>query len=212
MLTTIVIADDHELIRRSYSALLALEPDFKMVGDCSNGRELLVVVQKLRPDVAIVDIVMPELNGIDAVEQLQHLSPSTRAIVMSQHAETSYAKRALDAGAAGYVTKGSSVLDLTRAIREGRRNQPYLSPDVQNVIGLDNGTRAEATGQPLSAREREVLQLIAEGHTSKAVAERLGISETTVKTHRNHIMDKLNRHDTAGLTLHAVRLGLVRPE
>jgi DNA-binding NarL/FixJ family response regulator len=211
MLITIVIADDHELVRRSYAALLRAEPDFKVIGECPNGRALVAFCQEARPDVALVDVMMPELNGIDAVAQLLSVSPMTRAIVLSNYIDATYVDRAIAAGAAGYISKSSTVADLTSAIREGRRGQPYLSEGVQGVINTDM-RRAQAFGHALSAREREVLQLIAEGRTSKEVAKRLGISETTVKTHRNHIMDKLNRHHTAGLTLDAVRLGLVKPD
>lgn len=212
MLTRIVIADAHELTRRGYAALLTTVPDFKVVGECGNGRDLVVLVKNALPDVAIVDALMPELNGIDAVARVRTVSPTTRAIVMSQQTDAFYVARAIAAGAAGYISRTSAVLDLMMAIREGRRGQPYLSPDVRSAMRTDDQIKAQAFGQALSAREREVLQLIAEGCTSKEVAQRLGINETTVKTHRNHIMGKVNRHHTAGLTLHAVRLGLVRPE
>lgn len=212
MITTIVIADDHELVRSSYAALLANEADFKIVGERSNGRDLVALVERTRPDVAIVDIVMPELNGIDAIKHIEAVSPLTRVIVISNYTDAAYVRGALAAGAAGYISKGGAVHDLIQAIRNGRRGNVYLSEDVRDAAKPDGRGKANVAGQPLSPREREVLQLIAEGCTSKQIAERLGISEATVKTHRNHIMDKLDTRDTAGLTRHAIRLKLVRAE
>lgn len=209
MLTTIVIADDHELVRSSFAALLSDEPDFRVVAECADGRALLEEVARLRPDVAVVDVAMPELNGIEAIPRLKLLSPQTRVIVISNYSDEAYVRGALEAGAVGYIIKSGAVRDLISAVRDGSPGKVYLSGEARAALGGPTSPGAE---RPLSPREREVLQLIAEGHTSKEIAERLGIGETTVKTHRNHIMEKLNVQETAGMTRHAIRLGLVRAE
>lgn len=211
MRTTIILADDHELVRKSIAALLRDETDFEVVAECSNGRELLELVARLKPAVAIIDVAMPELNGIEATRRIGELSRGTRIIVLSNYADATYVRETLKAGAVGYIVKSGAAQDLIEAVRTGTRSHVYLSDAVSAIAtgaerGGNGGTR------PLSAREREVLQLIAEGRTSKEVAKLLGISATTVKSHRNHIMEKLDIHDKAGLTRYAIRIGLIRIE
>jgi DNA-binding NarL/FixJ family response regulator len=216
MRTTIILADDHELVRKSIAALLSDESDFEVIAECSNGRELIDLVARDRPAVAIIDVAMPELNGVEATRRITELSPRTRVIVLSNYADETYVRETLKAGAVGYIVKSGAAQDLIQAVRTGTRSHVYLSDAVSAIAtrtrqssahaGTDGGTR------PLSTREREVLQLIAEGRTSKEVAALLGISATTVKSHRNHIMEKLDIHDKAGLTRYAIRIGLIRIE
>jgi DNA-binding NarL/FixJ family response regulator len=216
MRTTIILADDHELVRKSIAALLRDESDFEVVAECSNGREVLDLVSRARPAVAIIDVAMPELNGIEATRRIRELSPTTRVIVLSNYADATYVRETLKAGAVGYIVKSGAAQDLIQAVRTGTRSHVYLSEAV-SAIATDTrhagGHGGTAVGmRPLSTREREVLQLIAEGLTSKEVASLLGISATTVKSHRNHIMEKLDIHDKAGLTRYAIRIGLIRIE
>lgn len=215
MKTTIILADDHELVRKSIAALLRDEPDFDVVAECSNGREMMSLVAHHRPSVAIVDVAMPELNGIETTKRIRQLSPETRVIVLSNYADQTYVREVLKAGAVGYIVKSGAAQDLIQAVRKGARGSIYLSEAVSAIAkdGVRRRDRGNEDGtRPLSSREREVLQLIAEGRTSKEVAATLGISATTVKSHRNHIMEKLNIHDKAGLTRYAIRIGLIRIE
>ncbi len=218
MRTTIILADDHELVRKSIAALLRDEMDFEVVAECSNGRELLDLITQHKPAVAIIDVAMPELNGIEATKRIRELCPATRVIVLSNYADETYVREMIKAGAVGYIVKSGAAQDLIQAVRTGGRGRVYTSAAVSAIAhrtgggrdtrgaGFDDGVR------PLSSREREVLQLIAEGRSSREIAATLGISVTTVKSHRNHIMEKLNIHDKAGLTRYAIRIGLIRIE
>lgn len=212
MRTTIILADDHDLVRKSIAALLRDETDFEVVAECSNGRELLDLVARVRPSVALIDVAMPELNGIEATRRIRELSPATRVIVLSNYADATYVRETLKAGAVGYIVKSGAAQDLIEAVRTGTRSHIYLSEAVSAMKEPVSRGSSESGARPLSAREREVLQLIAEGRTSKEVASLLGISATTVKSHRNHIMEKLDIHDKAGLTRYAIRIGLIRIE
>jgi DNA-binding NarL/FixJ family response regulator len=216
MRTTIILADDHELVRKSIAALLRDETDFEVVAECSNGREMLELVERLRPAVAIIDVAMPEMNGVEATRRVRELSPMTRVIVLSNYADETYVRETLKAGAVGYIVKSGAAQDLIQAVRQGTRARVYLSEAVSAIATSRRGANGQALTdggtRPLSTREREVLQLIAEGRTSKEVAALLGISATTVKSHRNHIMEKLDIHDKAGLTRYAIRIGLIRIE
>lgn len=212
MRTTIILADDHELVRKSIAALLRDETDFEVVEECSNGREVLDLVARVRPAVAIIDVAMPELNGIEATRRIRELSPATRVIVLSNYADATYVRETLKAGAVGYIVKSGAAQDLIEAVRTGTRSHVYLSDAVSAIVTGAEPNGGDGVARPLSAREREVLQLIAEGRTSKEVARLLGISATTVKSHRNHIMEKLDIHDKAGLTRYAIRIGLIRIE
>lgn len=216
MRTTIILADDHELVRKSIAALLRDETDFEVVAECSNGREMLELVARHRPAVAVIDVAMPELNGIEATRRIRELSPATRIIVLSNYADEIYVRETLKAGAVGYIVKSGAAQDLIQAVRKAKREYVYLSDAVSAIATRDGRAKGHGTTddgiRPLSPREREVLQLIAEGRTSKEVAALLGISPTTVKSHRNHIMEKLNIHGKAGLTRYAIRIGLIRIE
>lgn len=207
MLTTIVLADDHQLVRESIASMLQEIVDFKVIGQCSNGRELLELVERSRPNVAVVDVAMPELNGVDTARRIRQISPSTRVIALSMFTDEVYIRDMLDAGVSGYIAKSGATQELVEAIRNGSKGRVYLSKEIANILDRID---LPSVGGPLSPREREVLQLIGEGFSSKEIATRLNISETTVKTHRNHLMDKLNVRDIAGLTRCAIRLKLVQ--
>ncbi|HEX6176436.1 MAG TPA: response regulator transcription factor, partial [Candidatus Binatia bacterium] len=212
MRTTIVLADDHELVRESIASLLREVPNFEVVGQCANGRQLLALVENVRPDVAVVDVSMPELNGIEAARQLREISPRTRVIALSAYTDEAYIRDMIDAGVVAYIIKSGAAKDLIQAIRTASRGRVYFSQEIMggaHQVAYGRAT-CESAVRPLSQREREILQLVAEGKSSKEIAAILGISETTVKTHRNNIMGKLNVRDIAGLTRQAVRLKLVR--
>lgn len=213
MATTIVLADDHELVRESIASLLREVPDFQVVGQCANGRQMLELVERLAPDVAIVDVSMPELNGVEVARRLRDISRKTRVIALSAYIDEAYIRDMIDAGAVAYIVKSGAAKDLIQAIRTASRGRVYLSGEIRKIAS-DIGSEGRATGEystrPLSQREREILQLVAEGKSSKKIASRLAISETTVKTHRNNIMDKLSVRDVAGLTREAIKLKLVR--
>lgn len=212
MRTTIVLADDHELVRESIASLLREVPNFEVIGQCANGRQLLALVESVHPDVAVVDVSMPELNGIEAARQLRETSPRTRVIALSAYTDEAYIRDMIDAGVVAYIIKSGAAKDLIQAIRTASRGRVYFSQEIMggaHQVAYGRAT-CESAVRPLSQREREILQLVAEGKSSKEIAAILGISETTVKTHRNNIMGKLNVRDIAGLTRQAVKLKLVR--
>jgi DNA-binding NarL/FixJ family response regulator len=218
MITTIVLADDHELVRESIASMLEEVPDFKIIGQCSNGRQLLELVKRSPPQVAIIDVSMPELNGIDAARQIREISPATRIIALSMFTDEAYIRDMISAGVSGYIAKSGATKDLVEAIRKGSRGKVYFSSEIAEAAERIRSPLGRPGGEPfsperqLSRREREILQLIGEGRSSKEIAALLSISETTVKTHRNHLMEKLNVRDIAGLTRSAIRLKLVRVE
>jgi len=218
MMTTIVIADDHGLVRESIASLLREVPSFDIVGQCSNGRHAVKMVDRFRPDVAIVDVSMPELNGIDAARQIRKISPSTRLIALSIYNDEAHIRDMINAGVCGYVVKSGAAQDLVEAILTGSRGKVYFSEDIADAVdGIQNskGKRKNNSSQTecqLTQREREVLQLIGEGYSSVEIASKLKIRETTVKTHRNNLMDKLCVRSVAGLTRQAIRLKLVHVE
>jgi two-component system, NarL family, response regulator NreC len=209
MRTTIVLADDHELIRESIASLLREVPDFEVVGQSANGRQLLELVERLQPDVAVVDVSMPELNGVEAARRLRDVSQRTRVIALSAYTDGAYIRDMIDAGVVAYIIKSGASKDLIQAIRTASRGRVYFSQEIM-VVADQIRSYGEYSMRPLSQREREILQLIAEGKSSKEIAVSLGIGETTVKTHRNNIMGKLNVRDIAGLTRQAIKLKLVR--
>jgi DNA-binding NarL/FixJ family response regulator len=218
MITTIVLADDHELVRESIASMLEEVPDFKIIGQCSNGRQLLELVKRSPPQVAIIDVSMPELNGVDAARQIREISPATRIIALSMFIDEAYIRDMISAGVSGYIAKSGATKDLVEAIRKGSRGKVYFSSEIAEAVERIRSPIGRPGFEPLSAerqlsrREREILQLIGEGRSSKEIAGLLNISETTVKTHRNHLMEKLNVRDIAGLTRSAIRLKLVRVE
>jgi DNA-binding NarL/FixJ family response regulator len=218
MKTTIILADDHQLVGASIAALLRHEPDFEVLAACVNGREATELAQRLRPNVAIIDVAMPEMNGIEAIRCIKGVSPETRVVIISSYTDEAYVRGALTAGAVGYVVKSGEARDLIKAIREGARGKPFLSPEVSAIARRIQASRIPQAGQhgvemlPLSPREREVLQHVVEGKTAKEIAATLGIRVSTVKDHRKHIKEKLEIYDTPGLTCYAIRVGIIRAD
>jgi DNA-binding NarL/FixJ family response regulator len=215
MAISIALADDHHVVRLGVRALLEAEPDFTIVGEASDGLEAKALVERLQPDVLILDLMMPGLNGMEVLRQVRHLSPGTRVIVLSMHANEAYVVEALRHGAAGYALKQSSMLELVLAIREVMSGREYLSPlfTRQDIEAYKRRTSAAtAPFDNLTPREREVLQLAAQGFTNAVIAEKLIISPRTVEMHRGNLMRKLNLRTQTDLVRYAHWRGLLLPE
>jgi two-component system response regulator NreC len=210
MAIRVVLADDHALVRQGLKSLLERE-GFQIVAEASDGREALHNVQMLKPDIVVMDITMPILNGLEAARQMSLSCPKTKTILLTQHDEEQYLAEALEAGVKGYVLKSQVASDLIQAIRQVSRGGVYLSPGVSNAVMEAYRSKSEKPRDPLTTREREVLQLIAEGKSTKDVASVLGISVKTAESHRTRLMQKLDIHETASLVLYAVRRGIVQP-
>jgi len=205
----VVLADDHALVRQGLRSLLEKEK-FQVVAEASDGQEAVRFSESLHPDIAVFDISMPTLNGIDAARQLGRSCPKTKAILLTQHEEDQYIREALEAGVKGFVLKSQVASDLVLAIQQVARGQFYLSPGVSRAVVEAYRTKSEMPSDPLTLRERQVLQLIAEGRSTKDVASLLGISVKTAESHRTRLMQKLDIHETATLVRYAVRRGLVQ--
>ena len=210
----IVLADDHKLMRGGLRVLLEQQQDFAVVGEASDGREAVALVSSQKPDVLVMDIGMPNLNGIEAAAQITQSHPEISVVMLSMHSDESYVLRALKAGAKGYLLKDSAETDLIRAVHSVAEGKSFFSPAVSKVL-LDDYVRKlkrSGTEDPydlLTPREREVLQLVAEGKSNKDVAQLLNLSVYTVETHRSNIMEKLNLHGVPELILYAVRKGII---
>ena len=210
----IVLGDDHTLLRQGLRKILEERPDWEVVAEAGDGREAVRQIVATTPDVAILDIGMPLLNGIDATRQIVRRLPECRVLILSMHANEAYIIQALKAGAKGYMLKDSADTDLIRGVAAIAAGKSFFSPAVAKVM-LDDYVRHLAEKgivdryESLSEREREIFQLVAEGHSNKEVAELLSVSPATVETHRAHILQKLDVHNTAELVLYAVRRGVV---
>jgi two-component system response regulator NreC len=209
MPTRVLLADDHSLIRQALRALLEKQ-GFQVVSEASDGQEALRSVEKTQPDVAILDISMPILNGVDAARELAKSSPKTRVILLTQHDEDQYVTEALRAGVRGYVLKSQAAGDLVHAIQEVCRGSIYLSPNISGAVVDAYLSKTYAPPDPLSGRERQVLQLVGEGKSTKDIAVHLGISIKTAESHRARLMKKLDIHETASLVRYAIRRGLIQ--
>ncbi len=210
MPTRVLLAEDHLIVRQGVKALLERE-GFEVVGQVSNGQEAVGVARAVHPDVAVLDFTMPVLNGLDAARAILQASPETRTILLTVHTEDAYVLEALRAGIRGYVVKTQAGADLVQAIHEVSRGLVYLSPVVSQAVVRAYLAKTELPPDPLSPREREVLQLVAEGKTTKEIAQALGVSVKTAESHRGRLMEKLDIHDTAGLVRYAIRRGLIQP-
>ena len=210
MPTRIVLADDHVLVREGLKSLLERE-HFHVMAEASDGQEAVKLVEMHHPDIAILDISMPTLNGIDAARGLTRSAPKTKVILLTQHEEEQYIHEALEAGVKGYVLKNQVANDLIQAIRQVGRGEFYLSPGISRAVMEAFRNKSERPADPLTARERQVLQLIAEGKSTKDTASVLGISVKTAESHRMRLMQKLDIHETASLVRYAVRRGLIQP-
>jgi DNA-binding NarL/FixJ family response regulator len=209
MATRILLADDHLVVREGLKSLLEAA-GFKVVGEARDGREALKLARMLEPEVTVMDIGMPGLNGVDACRELLREVPEMRIIVLTVHGEDAYVIEALRSGARGYVLKTQAGSDLVRAIGEVTQGRIYLSPSVSSAVVQAFLAGSTTPADPLTPREREVLQLVAEGRSTKEVAGILGVSVKTAETHRTRLMTKLDIHHTAGLVHYAIRRGLVR--
>jgi len=211
----VILADDHTVVRQGLRALLIAEGDIDIVGEAENGRQAVQIVRKLTPDVAVIDIAMPQLNGLEATRQITKTVPSTKVLILSSYSDDEYVQQLTEAGAAGYLIKQTAANELLKAIREAHRGNAYFSPSIAKRL-RDQCREAFVSGQPsrrrtdqLTAREAEVLQLIAEGRANKQIAAELCISIKTVEKHRQQVMNKLGIHDVAGLTRHAIAKGII---
>ncbi|HUE20989.1 MAG TPA: response regulator transcription factor [Bryobacteraceae bacterium] len=205
----ILLADDHAVVRQGFKMILAAQPDMEIVGEAGNGREALDLASQLQPDVIVMDVAMPELNGIEATRRVADVSPRSRVLALSMHKDSVYVREILRAGARGYLLKDSVSSDLLAAVRAIARGEGYLSPGVSDAVLNDYRRHVTDPIDLLTSREREVLQMIAEGKTNKDIATVLNLSVYTVDAHRGRIMEKLNVHSVTDLVRFAVRCGLV---
>jgi two-component system, NarL family, response regulator NreC len=206
----IVLADDHVIVRQGLRSVLERD-GFEVVGEAGDGQEAIRLVEKLRPAVAVLDVSMPLLNGIDAAREISKVSPQTKTVLLTMLTDDQYVLESLRAGVKGYVLKSNSAEELIKAIREVCKGEVYLTPAASSAVVQAYITMSKASLPELTDREREVLQLVAEGKTSKEIAGTLGIGVKTAESHRTHIMEKLAIHDIAGLVRYAIRHGMVQP-
>jgi DNA-binding NarL/FixJ family response regulator len=212
---TILLADDHTIVREGFRKMLEFEHDFEIVGEAPDGRQAVALAKKLQPKVVLMDIAMPQLNGLEATRQLLKAVPATKVLMLSAHSDDAYVQTATEAGAVGFLLKQTSAHDVCHAIRAVHAGKTFFSPAIARHFNRLNPVRSGRPG-PLNAkvarltsREMEVLQLIAEGKANKATAAELGIGIKTVEKHREHLMEKLDIHDTAGLTRYAISVGII---
>lgn len=212
----IILADDHKIMREGLRALLSKHPDVEVIAEAGDGRGVVDLTRELNPDVVIIDIAMPDLNGIDATRQIVKESPGVKVVALSMHSDRKFVKEMLSAGASGYLLKDSAFEELDTALYTVMNNQTYLSPKITDTVVKDYvgpvTPRGHLQSPSLSTREREVLQLIAEGQTTRDIAAKLYLSVKTVETHRKQIMDKLGLNSVAELTKYAIREGLTSLE
>lgn len=210
----ILLADDHGIVRQGLRSVLSRDPKFEIVGEASNGREAVLLADSLNPNVVIIDIVMPELSGIEATAQIVKSHPTVCVIVLSMHSDETYLLRALNAGAKGYLLKDAAEVDLVRAVHSVSRGKPFFSPEITQAL-LEDYVRflqqrnLQDSYELLTDREKEVLQLLAHGKSNKEVATALDLSTNTIESHRNSLMKKLNLHNTAEIVLYAVRKKII---
>ena len=205
----VLLADDHALVRKGFHMILAAEADMEVVGEAANGRDAVELATKLRPDVIVMDVAMPELNGIEATRRLAESAPRTRVLGLSMHKDSAYVREILRAGARGYLLKDAFDRDLVAAVRAVASGEGYLSPAVSEAVLSDYRKHVTDPLDLLTSREREVLQMLAEGKTNKDIASALNLSVYTVDAHRGHIMEKLNLHSIGELVRFALRSGLI---
>jgi DNA-binding NarL/FixJ family response regulator len=207
--TRILLADDHAVVRQGFKMILEAQSDMEIVGEAGNGREAVELAEKLRPDVVVMDVAMPELNGIEAARRLVDTMPHAKVLALSMHKDSVYVREILRAGARGYLLKDSVAADLVAAVRAVASGQSWLSPAVSNAVLDDYRRHVTNPIDLLTSREREVLQMLAEGKTNKEIAGVLNLSVYTVDAHRGRIMEKLNLHSINELVRFAVRNGLI---
>lgn len=211
---TVLLAEDHMIVREGLRALLHLEDDIEVIAEAENGRQTVELTRKLSPAVVVMDIAMPLLNGMEATRQILHAQPATRVLILSAHSDDAYIEQVMALGASGYLIKQTAASALAKAVRAVAGGKSFFSPAVSRRLSQYEKVAGRGAAQKphplhLTSRETEVLQLIAEGLANKQIASELGISIKTVEKHRQSLMDKLNVHDTAGLTRHAIAAGII---
>jgi DNA-binding NarL/FixJ family response regulator len=212
---TVLLAEDHTIVREGFRKMLELETDLEVVGEAQDGRSALVMIKKLRPAVVLMDIAMPLLNGLEATRQVLKALPATKVLILSAHSDDAYVKNATDSGAVGFLLKQTSAHEVCQAIREVQKGKTFFSSSISRRLNRLNPQSPDRIGRvnkkavKLTSREMEVLQLIAEGKANKETAAELGIGMKTVEKHREHLMEKLDIHDTAGLTRYAISTGII---
>lgn len=211
---SVLLVDDHTVVRQGLRALLTSEEDIEVVGEAENGRQAVVLARKTTPDVVVMDVAMPLLNGLEATKQILKLVPNAKVLVLTSYGDDECVQQLMQAGAVGYLIKQTAANDLLKAIREVQRGNAYFSPTIAKRLrdqcreAFTSGQSSRKAGE-LTSREAEVLQLIAEGFSNKQIAAELCISIKTVEKHRQQVMNKLNIHDVAGLTRYAISKGMV---
>jgi len=213
----VLIADDHTLLREGIRLLLSSQPDIEVVGEAADGRDAYFKVEELRPDVVLMDIGMPVVNGLDATEKIKQSFPTSKVLILTQHDNDEYLYRILHAGASGYVLKRAAGVELVSAIRGVHRGNAFLYPSMTKGLLSDYLRRAEsgqerASYDGLTERERQILKMIADGCTNQQIADLLVLSVKTVQAHRGHLMEKLNMHDRTELVKYAIRKGIIKVE
>lgn len=210
---TVLLAEDHMIVREGFRKMLELEPDLEVVAEAQDGRQAVGLAKKLKPEVVLMDIAMPRLNGLEATRQIIHGVPTAKVLMLSAHSDDAYVTHAVEVGAKGFLLKQTSAHEVCRAIREIHAGKTFFSPAVARRFEQEKlpgrGGLSRKRAAKLTARETEVLQLIAEGKANKETASELGISPKTVEKHRGQLMQKLNIHDTAGLTRYAIGAGII---
>ena len=212
---TVLLAEDHTVVREGFRALLELEDDLEVVGEAKDGRRAVALVKKLRPAVVVMDIAMPLLNGLEATREILKAVPGTRILILSAHSDDAYIKDAMESGAVGFLLKQASAHVLSEGIREVNKGNVFFGPFMAKRLpererkSLDRAGRSKPRKDRLTSREMEVIQLVAEGQANKQIAAELGIGIKTVEKHRERLMAKLNIHDTAGLTRYAISAGII---
>jgi DNA-binding NarL/FixJ family response regulator len=212
---TVLLAEDHMIVREGLRSLLRAEDDIEVVGEAQTGRQAVELARKLRPAVVVMDIAMPQLNGLEATRQILKAVPTAKVLILSAHSDDAYVEQAIALGAAGYLTKQTSLEVLSQAIREAHKGNKFFSPAIAKSLHNHGQKPADGKAQlkkrvpRLSSREMEVLQLIAEGKANKQAAAELGISIKTVEKHRQNLMTKLNIHEISGLTRYAIEAGII---
>jgi two-component system NarL family response regulator len=211
MTIRVLIADDHALMREGLAAILETEPDIEVIGEAASGREAIDMARELEPDVILMDVAMPDVNGVEATRQIRERNESIKVLALSSHNDSRFIAAILRAGASGYVLKGNAFQELRKGLMAVQQGKTYLCPGVSEVaaeIIRESGSPSDSVYERLGAREREVLQLLAEGLSSAEIGKRLHISPSTVETHRRNIMRKLDLHNAVELTRYAIRHGL----
>ncbi len=212
---TVLLADDHAIVRQGFHLLLEAEPDIAIVGEAENGRQAVQMAKQLLPDVVVMDIAMPLLNGLEATRRIIKEVPSTRVLVLSSYSDDEYVQQLSEAGAAGYLLKQTAASDLIKAIREAKKGNVFYSPAISKRLiehyreTLLKGGPVKKRADALTTRQAEVLQLIAEGKPNKQIAAEMSVSIKTIQNHRQQLMNKLHIHDIAGLTRYAISKGII---